>query len=115
MTVRIASTGDSERPKYGFWPKYAQRSSGEEKCICPFVDVGVGVMQHGVDPDCPVCNPHPERLCTCSDWAPVLFENWLRYPRLFGSWPYHLDETRPGYVVPREGTEIDPCCTIHGE
>lgn len=114
MTVLIQSTGDPETPKYGFWPKYAQRG-GEDRCICPFVDVGVGVMQHGVDPDCPVCNPEMHLECSCEDWpGAVGFESWLLLPRLHGSWAYQLAPDGE-HLIPRYGAEIDPCCPIHGE
>jgi hypothetical protein len=114
MTVRIHPVGDPETPKTWAWPKYAQRG-GEERCICPFVDVGVGVMQHGVDPDCPVCNPELHLECSCADWPGVVeFESWLHLPRLYGSWPYSLSPDRH-FVIPRHGSEIDPCCPIHGE
>lgn len=115
MTVRIHPVGDPETPKTWAWPKHAQRG-GEERCICPFVDVGVGpLMQHGVDPDCPVCNPELHLECSCEDWpGEVEFTSWLHLPRLFGSWPYSLTPDHR-FVIPRHGSEIDPCCPIHGE
>jgi hypothetical protein len=57
----------------------------------------------------------PEYMCSCADWAPVRFEDWLRYPQLFGSWPYQLDGMTADYLVPLHGSEIDPSCPIHGE
>jgi hypothetical protein len=76
------------------WPKYAVSSPDEPECICPFVDVGVGpLMRHGVDPDCPVCNPEPHLACSCQHWG------WL---------------VKFTYGDAREGDEIDVECPLHG-
>lgn len=101
----VRSTGDPETPKYGLWPEYAEHNPAEEKCICPFVDVGVGIMQHGVDPDCLVCNEPLHVECTCADYSAMAHYRW--FP---GEVQVSLSPTPS-----RLGGEIDPACEIHGE
>jgi hypothetical protein len=68
------------------------------------------------DPETPKTWAWPKRAsCSCEDWPGMIeFTSWLRLPRLYGSWPYSLTPDRR-FVVPRHGSEIDPCCPIHGE
>lgn len=100
------------------WPKHAEPNPTDTACVCPFVDVGVGVMQHGVDPECPVCNPHHERECSCADWRPVSPGSWGATPWAGKVRPLildHLNYRRMTLVALPYGYEIDPGCPHHGE